>query len=180
MEAASIRCQLVECSRICSEKYAISQFYLVLHFYIFISLGFPRTNNVAEGWNSAFSAMNGVKRPTIYRFIDNLKKDQAIARAKIIDCLACKPPPSPKKKYVERDASLKLAVENYIKAQSAMQKATEEAQTHDEVDSDDSDDENDAQRHQGSSTSEADSPKQLWLKSPAKQLLSAVAFNIRL
>lgn len=148
--------------------------FLNLHFYKILYPGLPRTNNAAEGWNSAFKAMNGVTRPTIYRFIDNLKKDQALARAKIFNCLACKPSETPQKIYDDRDASLKTAVERY---NHDIEQARKAAEAHADSDSD-SDDENNAQGNEGS-TVDVD-PKQLWLQSPAKKLLSTVAHNIRL
>lgn len=74
-----------------------------------------------------------------------------------------------------------MAVEKYVQAQSAIAKVAEENQAlaETEADSTDSDDEDDAVRNDGPA-SEAESAKQIWLKSPAKQLLSAVAHNIRL
>ena len=38
-----------------------------------------RTNNVCEGWNNAFRKLIGHAHPTIWRAIDSLRKDQAMA-----------------------------------------------------------------------------------------------------
>lgn len=115
--------------------------------------------------------MNGIKRPTIFRFVDNLKKDESIARGKIISCLAAKPAPPQKKADAIHDASVKLTVGKFAESMNAIQKAAEEVQQMDEIDSDDET----GNECNATATVPTESPREIWLKSPAIQLLAAIA-----
>lgn len=46
--------------------------------------GLPRTNNAAEGWHNAFRLAIGSNHPTIFRFIDELKREQGRTEARIV------------------------------------------------------------------------------------------------
>lgn len=157
----------------------------------------PRTNNVAEGWNNAFASMNGVKRPTIFKFIDHLKKDESLARAKIIVCLAGTKPTKRDQKYANHDAALKQSVINYINdektakeaaekaAKEAAEKAAKEAAEADEeiyTDDEITDDEktDDLEVEDDSEQAGWRQARDDWSKSPAMTLLAAVSHNTRL
>lgn len=140
---------------------------------------------MAEGWNNAYSSMTGVKRPTIFRFLDLYKKDESLARSNIIKCLAAKKAPSQKKKDADRDAYLKNAVLNYQndvkKAAEAAAAAEEAARKAAEDDVSDSDDDMNAQAGAvGNQWTRDENSRDNWKKSPAMVLLSAVAHNTRL
>lgn len=46
--------------------------------------GLPRTNNAAEGWHNAFSLSVSSNHPTIFRFIEELKREQGRTEARIV------------------------------------------------------------------------------------------------
>lgn len=139
----------------------------------------PRTNNVAEGWHHAFSSMNGVKRPTIYRFIDALKKDEDIARAKIVSRQSEHAAAPQKKKAAEQNDAIKNAVLTYVK------KAELAKEMDDDSDEDEDEDEAEAESIEdaGDATnqwSRSKSSREKWLKTPEMVLLLAIANNSRL
>lgn len=130
---------------------------------------------MAEGWHNAFASMTGIKRPTIFRFIDELKKDEDISRLKIISCQAGRSPPAKKPKVIQRNRALKNAVLQYqerIEAEKVKQ--TEQANK-----TDDSDDEDDIQEEDnGIQELRGNSEREDWLKGPEFVLLKAVAHNL--
>ena len=57
-----------------------------------VMAGLPRSSNIAEGWHNGFRSLMGCTNPTIWRFLDVLKKeleDQKLMR---------QPPPARQKK----------------------------------------------------------------------------------
>ena len=50
--------------------------------------GLPKTNNSVEGWHKEFSSLIAATHPTIWKFIDELKKQQSINDIKITQYLA--------------------------------------------------------------------------------------------
>lgn len=141
--------------------------------------------------------MNGVKRPTIFKFIDHLKKDESLARAKIIVCLAGTKPTKRDQKYANHDAALKQSVINYINdektakeaaekaAKEAAEKAAKEAAEADEeiyTDDEITDDEktDDLEVEDDSEQAGWRQARDDWSKSPAMTLLAAVSHNTRL
>lgn len=142
-----------------------------------ISPDLPRTNNVAEGWHNAFASMTGVKRPSIFRFVDELKKDEDISRSKIILCQAGEAPPPQKPKVIQRNSALKKAVLNYQEQVEAEKlKQAEEANKTDESDDEDM---NHGEKN-ANTWQRNDNPHDKWLNSPEYVLLKAVAHNSRL
>lgn len=116
--------------------------------------------------------MNGVKRPTIYRFIDAIQKDEDIARAKIISRQSEYKATPQKKKVAERNDAMKNAVLSYVK----------NAELAKEMD-DDSDEDDESTEEPGDATnqwSRSDSSRDKWLKTPEMVLLLAIANNSRL
>ena len=53
----------------------------------------PRTNNSVEGWHRGFSQLLGAYHPTIWKFIDGLKKEQSMNEMKLEQFLAGRQPP---------------------------------------------------------------------------------------
>lgn len=60
--------------------------------------------------------MNGIDRPTIWCFIDALKKDEDISRVKMLSCNSGYPAPPQKPKYAQQQAAIKCSVQTYLKA----------------------------------------------------------------
>lgn len=124
-----------------------------------------RTNNICEGWHHAFSSMNGVNKPTIWRFIDALKKDEDITRTKIISCNSELPAPPQKRKDAEINAAIKNIVLTYVKKTEA----------DNENNSGDEEEENESNEDAAAGGEETKSSRDKWLKTPEMTLLSAIA-----
>lgn len=139
----------------------------------------PRTNNVAEGWHNAFQTMTGAKRPTIFKFLAGLKKDEDIARAKIIDCNAGKQPKPQKRCNAEQQEATKNAVVKYLEKRDAKIAAEKAAAEIENEDGTDSDDDMDGAQQQSSTQqwSRSKTDRSEWLKSPEMMLLNAIAAN---
>jgi len=45
--------------------------------------GIPKTNNNIEGWHRRFSSLIGASHPTIWKFIDALKKEESLVKFKL-------------------------------------------------------------------------------------------------
>lgn len=126
--------------------------------------------------------MTGAKRPTIYRFIDGVKKDEAIARAKMIGCEKGDAPPPQRRRDAQRNSAIKNAVTTYLerKKEEAKQKAAdneeeeEEEEKEGEVEEEEkSNDERSPENQWCRSTGE----REKWLQSPEKRLLASIAQN---
>lgn len=116
--------------------------------------------------------MTGAKRPNIFRFIDGLKKDEDIARAKMITCNTAQKPKSRKPRDAQQYEAVKNSVLTYLrKSDEATKKAAEKV---DEMDDEDSDDE---QQQPSNQWSRSKTEREEWLKCPAMMLLSAIATN---
>lgn len=76
-------------------------------------LGDARTNNAAEGWNHAIQQMSYCKHPTIYKFIDVIRKDHDFARTRMASCEAGLNAAEPKKEQVKRHGIMRKAVQKY-------------------------------------------------------------------
>lgn len=105
----------------------------------------------------------------MFKFIDNLKLDENISRAKIVSCEAGHEPPKKKAKDAKHENSIKNAVLSYQKAVAAEAEKQKKAAA--ELDSDDE------QQPQDEDVMEQ---RQKWLNSPALQLLKAIAHNTTL
>jgi hypothetical protein len=73
----------------------------------------PKTNNSVEGWHRAFSQLLGASHPTIWRFIDSLKKEQSMNELKLEQFLSGQHPPRARKIYREVARRIKTIVEDY-------------------------------------------------------------------
>ena len=72
----------------------------------------PRTNNKVEGHHNLINSTLGYKHPTIWKFIDGLKKLQHGNKTRIA-CLISQGAPRRKKVYVDQDARIKNICQNY-------------------------------------------------------------------
>ena len=73
----------------------------------------PRTNNSVEGWHRGFSHLLSANHPTIWKFIDGLKKEQSLNELKLEQFTAGQPAAEGKKKYRDTSERIKSIVEEY-------------------------------------------------------------------
>lgn len=72
-----------------------------------------KTNNSCEGWHRAFSESIGASHPTIWKFLEILKKEQAKNEAMIEHYVAGGENPPRKKKYKETALRIQKIVNDY-------------------------------------------------------------------
>lgn len=135
---------------------------------LFLFSELDRTNNTSEGWHNAFTAMAG-KHQTIFKFIDQIRKEQSLSAGKIAKCEANASPPRSKKKYVERNAAILKAVESF----TMKMEQNENIFTDDDSDDPNSDEEDDNIRSQRQLDFER-------RNNPFLALLNSIALNTRL
>ncbi|XP_063682933.1 uncharacterized protein LOC134817602 [Bolinopsis microptera] len=51
----------------------------------------PRSSNIAEGWNSGFASLVNCHNPSIWKFLECIKREQALTDVKITNILTRKP-----------------------------------------------------------------------------------------
>lgn len=73
----------------------------------------PKTNNAVEGWHRGFSQLIGAYHPSIWKFIEGLKKEQSLNELKIEQFVAGIQQQPGKKKYKEVAARIKVIVADY-------------------------------------------------------------------
>jgi hypothetical protein len=66
----------------------------------------PRTNNHVEGWHRGFCGLLASHHPTIWKFVDGLKKEQSLNQMKIEQFIAGHQPAARRKRY--REAAMRL------------------------------------------------------------------------
>lgn len=77
-----------------------------------VSNGDARTNNKVEGHHNLINKMLSMQHPTIWKFIEALRKLQNINKNKI-EALCAQGPPAKRRKYKDLDARLKTIVEDF-------------------------------------------------------------------
>ena len=73
----------------------------------------PRTNNHLEGWHTRFSNMFNYDHPSIWEFIDGLKRDNAYNHMLLAQMEAAAPPPPQKRVYMDVNTRLQTLVGRY-------------------------------------------------------------------
>ena len=68
--------------------------------------GEPRTTNSVEGWHRGIRSLFGSAHPSLWKFIDTLKKEQSLVEARIEKLRAGQKESTPKKRY--KDAASRL------------------------------------------------------------------------
>lgn len=83
--------------------------------------GHDRTNNHAEASNRRLQQELGVTHPTIWKFIDSLRKVQKGRDAYYEQLVAGNPPPLKLKKYREADRRILFLVQNFNEATNVIE-----------------------------------------------------------
>ncbi|XP_068206419.1 uncharacterized protein [Palaemon carinicauda] len=73
----------------------------------------PKTNNSVEGWHRAFEEQMTACHPNIWKFIDCIKKEQALNQVRFEHYVAGQEPPKKKEKYRDCAQRLRRLVGNY-------------------------------------------------------------------
>ena len=73
----------------------------------------PKTNDSVEGWHHGFSQLLGAYHPTIWKFINGLKKEQSLNEIKIEQFLSGQPAQPAKKKYKEVTLCIEAVIADY-------------------------------------------------------------------
>lgn len=66
-----------------------------------------------EAWHNAINGAMRIKHPTIWSYIDFIKKEQGQVEAKMVQVEAGSQPATKRRVYRESDARLKLIVESF-------------------------------------------------------------------
>ena len=77
-----------------------------------VSNGDARTNNKVEGHHNLINKMLSMQHPTIWKFIEALRKLQNINKNKT-EALCAQGPPAKRRKYKDLDVRLKTIVEDF-------------------------------------------------------------------
>ena len=72
----------------------------------------PRTNNALEGWHNHMQSNVSSMHPNIWKFLDVLKREQALNQVNVNQMLAGYPQP-PKRKRYQDSSRIKTIVEDY-------------------------------------------------------------------
>ena len=78
-----------------------------------VHAGLPRTNNNIEGWHRHMDASVGCHHPSIWTFLDVLKKEQALNRINILQIIAGEGPPPQRRIYRNITQRLETLVAAY-------------------------------------------------------------------
>ena len=73
----------------------------------------PRTNNHIEGWHRKFQSICMCYHPTIWKFINLLKKEQTLNRVDMVQAEAGHPPPAQQHRYVDCNQRIIAIVDDY-------------------------------------------------------------------
>jgi len=73
----------------------------------------PKTNNAVEGWHRSFSQIIGSYHPSIWKFIEALKKEQSLNEFKLEQYVAGENPPLGRKRYRDSAQRIKAIVEDF-------------------------------------------------------------------
>lgn len=72
----------------------------------------PRTNNAVEGWHNSINQFVGCKNPSIWTFIEKIKKEQSVQELKMVEMLQNNGA-TKKKKYFDHDLNIYMIVKTY-------------------------------------------------------------------
>ena len=75
--------------------------------------GLPRTNNSVEGWHRGFNQLLGSSHPTIWKFIEDLHKQQSLNEVIIEQYIAGQHPPASRQVYRDTAQRIEDLVKDY-------------------------------------------------------------------
>ena len=75
--------------------------------------GLPRSSNMAEGWHNGFKSLVNCSHPTIWKFLDSLKLEQALTDVKLAKNLMREPVEPRQQKWIKFDQRLDRLIESY-------------------------------------------------------------------
>ena len=61
--------------------------------------GIPRSNNIVEGWHNGFARLLGCSNPTIWKFLETVKKEQTLTCVKNVKCMMREEPEPQARKW---------------------------------------------------------------------------------
>ena len=73
----------------------------------------PRTNNHIEGWHQRFQTLCSSSHPTLWKFLELLKKEQSINRTEILQAEGGHPPPAQRRRYVDCNERILTILDDY-------------------------------------------------------------------
>ena len=73
----------------------------------------PKTTNCIEGWHRSFQATVAVCHPTFWKFLELLKKEDALNRVKILQARSGHNAPPAKRRYANANQWLIQVVDNF-------------------------------------------------------------------
>lgn len=126
--------------------------------------GEQTTNTASEGWSHTFGAINGAKKPTIYKAIEAMTKDEKIFSVLMDSSQKNYPAPPLKRKDLDRNTAIKNAIRTYINQVTAETDKTVS-----------SDEEMDQWNDEAAALQQTE-----WQKTPEMMLLTAIANCSRL
>ena len=71
-----------------------------------------RSSNIAEGWKSGFTSLVNCNNPSIWKFLDGIKREQALTDVKITNILTRRPFKRAAK-WEEFDLEIQCIVDDY-------------------------------------------------------------------
>ena len=72
-----------------------------------------RTNNAVEGWHRGVATNLGAYHPNFWRYLDILKREQCLSKAKLTQLISGQGPPAPRRQYRDAGARLLTVVNDY-------------------------------------------------------------------
>ena len=81
----------------------------------------PRSSNLAEGWHNGFKSLVSCTNPTLWKFLDCLKLEQAITDTKIASFLNRDDPPRRQSKWIKYDERLDRVINSYDRYTDVME-----------------------------------------------------------
>ena len=78
-----------------------------------VRFGLPRTTNAVEAWHRSFGCHMSCHHPSMWRFLDKLKKEQSLVEVKQAFYITGRKPPK-RRCYDERESSLGNLIDGYL------------------------------------------------------------------
>ena len=73
----------------------------------------PRTNNAIEGWHRAFNQFVGVQHPSVYKFVENIQKEQSNTERQLLNVSAGSSGSQSRSKYRKITKRMQTLVRRY-------------------------------------------------------------------